>query len=199
MCVTAGRVTPKALATSPMCEPGCSARRNKTCDWAYVRSRSEAFCHRSCRKIVPPSEFSSSSICWASVAADRFARARIRPCLSIRSGVIVYVIKGSGDMTCRYRPEGGVGALAYSRRPRLLPVRWQRSAELRLDLRHHVRVGPAHEPLDHFCLGHRPAELREHGDVDPHGDALAVDQHAIAIEDDEPDGVAQGRPGRRAQ
>ena len=65
---------------------------------------------------------------------------------------------------------------------------------MRLDLRHHVGVGPAHESLDDFRLGHGPAERREHLDVDAHADALAVHQHAVAVEDHEPDGFSHDGP-----
>ena len=48
-------------------------------------------------------------------------------------------------------------------------------------------VTPAHESLDHFGLGHRPAEFGEHSHVDLYSDALGVDDHTVAIKDHERD------------
>lgn len=63
----------------------------------------------------------------------------------------------------------------------LFPVRRERAAEMGLDLGYHVLIRPAHEALDYFRLGHHPTKLREHDDIDPHGNTFAVHQHTIAI------------------
>src|SRR5204863_2302291 len=73
----------------------------------------------------------------------------------------------------------------------------ERTTQIRLDLRHHVLVRPAHEPFDHVRLRHHPAELREHGDVDPYRDALRVHQDAITVEDDEPKHAGHGADSTR--
>jgi hypothetical protein len=72
----------------------------------------------------------------------------------------------------------------------LLPIRVETPAELSLDLPDHVLLRAADEALDHLGLGQRPAELGEHPDVDPHADPLAVDEHPVAVEDDEIPGHA---------
>src|SRR5439155_20510302 len=63
----------------------------------------------------------------------------------------------------RHRLELGFESRPIQMLKGLVPVRRKRAAEVRLDLRRHVFIGPAHEPLDHFRLGHRPAKLREYG------------------------------------
>src|SRR3954453_18507877 len=56
---------------------------------------------------------------------------------------------------------------------------------MRLDLAHEVRLRAPHEPLDDLLLRERPPELAEHLDVEGDREALAVDEHAVAVEDDE--------------
>ena len=57
--------------------------------------------------------------------------------------------------------------------------------EVGLDLRPRVSVRAADEPVDHLALAERPAQLAQHLHIHFDGQALAVDQHAIAIEDHE--------------
>ena len=57
-------------------------------------------------------------------------------------------------------------------------------------------VGAAHEALEHVLLGRGPAQLGEQAGLDPRR-ALAVDEHAVAVEDHELDrhpGHATERP-----
>jgi hypothetical protein len=49
----------------------------------------------------------------------------------------------------------------------------------------HEGLRAAHEPLDHLGLAQRPAELGEGGGLLADRQALAVDQHAVAVEDDQ--------------
>src|SRR5438093_3852904 len=84
-----------------------------------------------------------------------------------------------------YRRELGGEGLSIQMSEWLFPARRKRPTQVRLDLSGHFLVALTHESLDHFRLGHRPAELGEHGDVDQHGDALGVHQYAVAIEDHE--------------
>src|SRR5436309_1853205 len=67
------------------------------------------------------------------------------------------------------------------------------AAEVVLDLGLHRRLGPADPALDDLGLGQRPAELGQELGVEPRRQPLAVDEDAIAIEDDEVE-----RPAQRA-
>jgi hypothetical protein len=73
---------------------------------------------------------------------------------------------------------------------RILPVVGEPSTEMRFDLRDHELVRPADEPFDHLSFTQDPTQLGEDSHVDADGKALAIYQHAVAVEDDELD-----RPG----
>ena len=80
------------------------------------------------------------------------------------------------------------GELCRERRPVALcgllgPVRGQLAPDVRLDLLEHVRVGAAEEPFRDLGLGQLPAELGQQRDLKPDRDALAVDEHAVTVED----------------
>ena len=56
---------------------------------------------------------------------------------------------------------------------------------LRLDHRHDVGVAAADERLDRLLARHGPAGGRDRRDVDVDDEPLAVDQHPVAVEDDQ--------------
>jgi len=53
------------------------------------------------------------------------------------------------------------------------------------DLTVHVPGGATHEALDDVGLGQWPAEVREDLGFRPDGQALAVDEHTVTVEDHE--------------
>ena len=65
------------------------------------------------------------------------------------------------------------------------PVLGERMAQVRLDgLAHHRRRAPD-VAVDDLLLGEVEPELGEHHRVDADGDRLAVDEHPVAVEDDQ--------------
>ncbi|MEU6812970.1 hypothetical protein ABZ920_29120 [Streptomyces sp. NPDC046831] len=54
----------------------------------------------------------------------------------------------------------------------------------------------ADEPVDDLVLDEWPAQFRAEGDLDAGGDALAVDQHAVAVECDELNRLESSRQRR---
>jgi hypothetical protein len=55
-----------------------------------------------------------------------------------------------------------------------------------------VGVAATDEAPEDLGLGDVPAERAEEPRLHPHGEALAVHQHAVAVEDDEVDRLAGG-------
>ena len=55
-----------------------------------------------------------------------------------------------------------------------------------------VAVGAPDEPLNYLRLAHGPAQLAQHPHVHLDGQTLAVDQHAVAIEDHQLDRPRHG-------
>jgi hypothetical protein len=70
---------------------------------------------------------------------------------------------------------------------------------MRFDGRLDGSVGEADEALDAFGLRHDPAERGEDLHVGADGDALAVDEHAVAVEDHELEGAAHAPAARLRQ
>src|SRR4029453_16058990 len=87
---------------------------------------------------------------------------------------------------------GGVG-LPVPPVELVLPVARQPVPELGLDRLVHVLGGPAHQALDDGGLAQRPAELGQELRLDPDGEALAVDQYAVAVEDDQVEAPGHAR------
>jgi len=97
---------------------------------------------------------------------------------------------GRGDAVQRLDDAVDRGELGVERRPvaavePVLPVSRQAVAQPVQDLLGHEGLRAAHEPLDHLGLAQRPAELGEDGGLHANREALAVDQDAVAVEDDE--------------
>jgi hypothetical protein len=59
------------------------------------------------------------------------------------------------------------------------------TTQLALDLLVHGGGRPSDEVLDDLRLGERPSEVRQDGRLGTHGEPLAVDEDAVAIEDHE--------------
>ena len=62
---------------------------------------------------------------------------------------------------------------------------WQRAAPLTLDDFEHIRIAHAAEALDENFFGDRISAGRQHLGVGSGDDRLAVDQHPIAVENDQ--------------
>jgi hypothetical protein len=89
--------------------------------------------------------------------------------------------------------------LAVQPRVRVIPARLEAPPDRALDLAGHVRLGAAHEALDDLGLGQGPTEVGEDHRIDAHGDRLAVNEHAVTVEDHEvPRQATQGN-GRRLE
>jgi hypothetical protein len=76
---------------------------------------------------------------------------------------------------------------------RVLPVDREATAEVRLDFRDEELVRPAEESVDHLLLAEDPTQFGENSHVDADGEALAVHQHAVTIEDHEFDRASHPR------
>ena len=96
-----------------------------------------------------------------------------------------------------HRSELGGEGLAVEVLEGVLPVGGEGTPQMRFDLGLHEGVGAADEALDDLALGEGPAQLGEDPHVDADGQALAVHEHAVAVEDDELERRASCRPGAR--
>jgi len=67
----------------------------------------------------------------------------------------------------------------------LFPIVGKTPSQMGFDLGDHVRVGASDEALDHLIDADRPAECVDHSGINADGNAFAVDEYPVAVEDDE--------------
>ena len=75
----------------------------------------------------------------------------------------------------------------------LIPIVRERAPQMSRHVPGHGPLRPAQEPFHHLVLGHVPTELCQNDAVDGNRDALAVHQHAVAVEDDQLERIRHGR------